>query len=243
MQSTDLTDKVVLVTGAGQGLGEAISYSLAKAGAIIAACDIKEDQVRTVAKDIQAAGGKAEAFTLNVTDEDGVAQTVAAIKDKLGRIDVLVNNAGTDVTKPIEELTIEEWDRVIAVNLRGPFLLSKAVFTLMTDQGSGHIVNITSTAAKRAWTEATPYHASKWGLLGFSHALHTEGRRKNVKVTAVVAGGMRTAFIMERFPDTDPNVLQDPKNVADTVRFVLTQPGETVIPEVMVLPMNETSWP
>jgi short-subunit dehydrogenase len=104
-------------------------------------------------------------------------------------------------------------------------------------------VNIVSTAAKRAWVNAAAYHASKWGLLGFSHALHVEGRQHNIKVTAVVCGGMRTPFLLDRFPDIDLNNLQDPANVAETVRFVLLQPAETVIPEVMVLPMRETSWP
>jgi NADP-dependent 3-hydroxy acid dehydrogenase YdfG len=104
-------------------------------------------------------------------------------------------------------------------------------------------VNITSTAAKRAWANGSAYHASKWGLLGFSHALHTEARPHNVKVTAVVSGGMRTPFLLERFPDLDLGTLQDPHNVAETIRFVLTQPDETVIPEVLVLPMRETSWP
>ncbi len=80
-------------------------------------------------------------------------------------------------------------------------------------------------------------------MLGFSHALHVEARAVGVKVTAVVAGGMRTQFLLERFPDLDLTTLQDPRNVAETVRFVLTQPPETVIPEVMVIPMRETSWP
>jgi short-subunit dehydrogenase len=79
--------------------------------------------------------------------------------------------------------------------------------------------------------------------LGFSHALHVEARPHRVKVTALVAGGMRTPFLLDRFPDIDVEVLQDPHNVAETVRFILTQPAETVIPEVMVLPMRETSWP
>src|SRR5207244_9599018 len=143
----------------------------------------------------------------------------------------------------LEELSWADWDRVIRTNLRGPFVLSKLAFAVMTGQGGGQVVNIVSTAAKRAWANASAYHASKWGLLGLSHALHVEGRKANIKVTAVIAGGMRTPFILERFPDTDPAVLQDPRNVAETIRFVLTQPDETVIPEVMVLPTRETSWP
>lgn len=243
MNNQTLKDKVVIVTGAGQGLGEAISRTLARAGAVICACDIKENQVKSVAESITKEGGKARSYVLDVRSEDDVTATVDHIVSECGHIDILVNNAGTDATLSIEDLSIADWDRVLNVNLRGPFLLSKAVYPHLKKQGKGSIVNITSTAAKRTWTEASAYHASKWGLLGFSHALHTEGRRDNIKVTAVVSGGMRTPFILERFPDTDPSVLQDPMNVARTVEFVLTQPDETVIPEVMVLPMKETSWP
>jgi short-subunit dehydrogenase len=121
--------------------------------------------------------------------------------------------------------------------------MARHVFPLMRARGRGHIVNVVSTAAKRAWANAAAYHASKWGLLGLSHALHVEGRPHGVKVTAVIAGGMRTPFLLERFPDLDPAGLQDPANVADTVRYVLSQPDETVIPEVTVIPVRETSWP
>jgi NAD(P)-dependent dehydrogenase (short-subunit alcohol dehydrogenase family) len=178
-----------------------------------------------------------------VGDEIQADEVVRKVLDRFGRLDVLVNNAGTDVTLSVEELSFADWDRVLRTNLRGPFVLSKTVFPVMRRQGRGHIVNIASTAARRTWANASAYHASKWGLLGLSHSLHVEGRKENIKVTAVIAGGMRTPFILDRFPDTPLNVLQDPKNVADTVRFVLTQPEETVIPEVMVLPMRETSWP
>jgi NAD(P)-dependent dehydrogenase (short-subunit alcohol dehydrogenase family) len=237
-----LAGKVAIVTGGGQGLGKAICEALAEKSVAVVVCDIKKEQAEAVAAAINDAGGNAAAFVLDVRDEQAVARTVETIRKSHAHIDFLINNAGTDVTKPIEEISIEEWDRVIDVNLRGPFLLSKALLSDLVSS-RGHIVNIASTAAKRTWTEASAYHASKWGLLGFSHALHAEARRVGVKVTAVIAGGMRTPFIMDRFPDTDPAVLQDPKNVADTVCYVLTVPPETVIPEVMVLPMKETSWP
>ena len=113
----------------------------------------------------------------------------------------------------------------------------------MKRQKRGHIVNVASTAAKRAWPNASAYHASKWGLLGLSYALHAELRPHGVRVCAVVAGGMRTPFLLERFPDLDPNKLQDPANVAETIKHVLTQPPGTAIAEVMVIPTEETSWP
>ncbi len=178
-----------------------------------------------------------------MADERQVEEAIGRVQEDYGRLDVLVNNAGVDVTVPVSTLSVQDWDRVLAVNLRGPFLLSKHALRMMQAQGSGHIVNVVSTAAKRAWANASAYHASKWGLLGLSHALHVEARQHGVKVTAVVSGGMRTPFLLDRFPELDPGLLQDPANVAETIRFVLCQPGETVIPEVMVLPMRETSWP
>lgn len=239
----DLNGKVALITGGGQGLGAAICKTLAAAGVSVIAADIQIEQAEQVAQQLRDSGLEAIALPLDVTNAGQVEAIVQKVVDQYGKIDFLINNAGTDKTVSIEELAIEDWDRVIAVNLRGAFLLSKAVFPLLKQQGSGHIVNIASTASKRAWANASAYHASKWGLLGLSHALHVEARPHGVKVTAVVAGGMQTPFILDRFPDTDPNVLQPPQNVADTVRYILTQPPETVIPEVTVLPMRESSWP
>lgn len=240
---TELKGKVALVTGGGRGLGEAICRSLAGAGAIVVAGDVRDDLAAQTVGAIRENGGRAEAVRLDVTDEAGAAAATERIVDRFGRLDVLVNNAGVDLTVAVAELSVADWDRILAVNLRGPFLMSKLVLPAMERQGGGHIVNIVSTAAKRAWANASAYHASKWGLLGLSHALHVEARPRRIKVTAVVAGGMRTPFLLDRFPDLDPAVLQDPANVAETVRFVLSQPEETVIPEVMVLPMRETSWP
>ncbi|MBD3881490.1 SDR family oxidoreductase [Phormidium tenue FACHB-886] len=238
-----LSNKVMLVTGGGRGLGAAICQTLAEAGAIVIAADIRVDLAEQVAADIRERGMEAIAMPLDITNDQQVETTIQKIVEQYGHIDGLINNAGTDVTLSIEELSIEDWDRVMQVNLRAPFVLSKLVLPIMKQQGSGHIVNVTSTAAKRAWANASVYHASKWGLMGFNHALHVEARPAGVKVTAIVAGGMRTPFLLDRFPDIDPGVLQDPRNVADTIRYVLMQPGETVIPEVMVLPMRESSWP
>jgi NAD(P)-dependent dehydrogenase (short-subunit alcohol dehydrogenase family) len=221
-----LGGKVAFVTGGAGGLGAAICRELAEAGATVIAADLK--------------GG---AITLDVTDDHAVAAVLGGVLERHQRLDILVNNAAIDFTVPIDDLTVAQWDAVLRVNLRAPFVLSKQVARIMKGQGGGHIVNIASTAAKRTWPNASAYHASKWGLLGLSHALHAELRPHGIKVSAVVAGGMRTPFLLDRFPDIDPQVLQDPANVAATVRFLVTLPAESVIPEVMVIPMRESSWP
>lgn len=240
-----LLGRVALITGAGRGLGEATAAALAAAGATVLVADIRDDLAGAVSSRLcQRHGGDvAIPLSLDVTDVSAVDHAVRLAEERAGGLDILVNNAGTDVTCAIDELSVEDFDRVMATNLRGPFLLARAVFPLMKARGRGHVVNVVSTAAKRAWANASAYHASKWGLLGLSHALHVEGRAVGVSVTAVIAGGMRTPFLLDRFPEIDPEVLQDPANVAATIRFVLLQPPGTVIPEVTVLPLRETSWP
>ncbi|RPJ71227.1 MAG: SDR family oxidoreductase [Acidobacteria bacterium] len=239
----ELAGKVALVTGGARGLGESICRVLASAGATVVGADIRTELMAKSVEAITAEGGRVRAVAIDVGDAASAEAGIRRIVEEFGKIDILVNNAGTDLTVSIEEMPVSEWDRIIGVNLRGPFILSKLVLPLMRAGGRGHIVNIVSTAAKRAWANASAYHASKWGLLGFTHALHVEGRQVGVKVTAVICGGMRTPFLLDRFPDIDVGTLQDPRNVAETIRFVLSQPEETVIPEVMVLPMRETSWP
>ncbi len=240
---TSLNGKIILVTGAARGLGEAICRELSAAGAHVILADVRMDLVGKVASELKEQGGQVTALELNVMDENQIQTAMENIKAEFGRLDVLINSAGIDKTISIEEMTVEDWDCIMAVNLRAPFLMAKYALPMMREQGSGYIINICSTAAKRAWPNASAYHASKWGLLGFSHALLTEARTENIKVTALLPGGMRTPFLLDRFPDIDVNTLQDPKNVAETVHYLLSMPEETVIPELLVLPMRETSWP
>ncbi|WP_194720965.1 SDR family oxidoreductase [Noviherbaspirillum malthae] len=240
-EAQQLAGKIVLVTGGASGLGAALCHVLGASGATVVVGDLNLDKAQTVASLLEEAGAKTHAIGFNVGDPVAAERAIEDTVSRFGRLDVLINNAGTDVTLPIEELSFNDWDRVMRTNLYGPFLLSKYAARHMKD--GGQIVNIASTAAKRAWPNASAYHASKWGLLGLSHALHAELRPRKIKVTAVLAGGMRTPFLLDRFPDIDINTLQDPVNVAKAVKGVLLLPEQTVIPEVMVLPMQESSWP
>jgi NAD(P)-dependent dehydrogenase (short-subunit alcohol dehydrogenase family) len=238
-----LKNKVALVTGAGRGLGAAICRSLAREEVSVALTDVNKNLLENTAREMRAEGCACKSYVMDVADERNVQEVIDTVVKDLGHLDIVINNAGIDYTKPFDEMSLDEWQQVLSVNLTGPFVVAKSAFPRMKGNGGGHIVNIVSTASKRTWPNASAYHASKWGLLGFSHALHVEARKQNIKVTAVIAGGMRTPFIMDRFPDTDPKYLQSPDNVADTIKYVLSQPAETVIPEIMVIPMNETSWP
>ena len=159
----------------------------------------------------------------------------------------MVNCAAIDYTLSVAEMSVEQWDKVVAVNLRAPFLFAKAALPHMQRQRWGYFVNIASTAATRAWANAAAYHATKWGLIGFSRGLGVEGRGDGIRVTTVIPGGMKTHFF-DRFaeqgiPMPDPDNLQDPANVARAIICAITMPPETALQEMIVTPVSETSWP
>jgi NAD(P)-dependent dehydrogenase (short-subunit alcohol dehydrogenase family) len=238
-----LRGKTIFITGAASGLGAALADLLARDGADIVVGDIDAGRARASAAALAEHGARAHAIGFDVGDPAAAAAAIEEAVATFGRLDVLVNNAGTDITLPIAEISTEQWLRVINTNLNGPFLLARAASAHMRRAGGGHIINIASTAAKRAWPNASAYHASKWGLLGLSHALHAELRPFGIKVTAVIAGGMRTPFLLDRFADIDPATLQEPSTVAAAIRSVLLLPRESVVAEITVLPMRESSWP
>ena len=238
-----LAGQAALVTGGASGLGSALCKRLAARGARVMLADLKANRAEQIARELAADGVQAEAVGCDVGDTAQAEHAVLHTIDRFGRMDVLINNAGTDVTCSLGELEVSQWDRVLRTNLRGPFVLARAAARYMMGRGHGQIVNITSTAAKRAWPNATAYHASKTGLLALSHALHAELRPAGIKVTAVIAGGMATPFLLERFPDIDRTALQDPDSVAMAICDILQLPAGTVVPEITILPMRETSWP
>jgi NAD(P)-dependent dehydrogenase (short-subunit alcohol dehydrogenase family) len=243
MESNFLNGKVALVTGGGSGLGKVISQVLAKDGVTVIIGDINTHAAAAVADTINRSGGDAVSCQLDVTEAGEAELVMNYAKERYQKLDILINNAGIDLTTPVEELPVKEWEKIVAVNLTGPFILSKLAFPIMSENPEGgNIINICSTASKMVWANASAYHATKWGLLGLSHALYVEGKRKNINVTAVIAGGMRTPFILERFPDTDPNRLQDPKYVAQTISYILSLPKDIVVPEMMIVPQKESSW-
>lgn len=242
---TDLSGRQALVTGGARGLGAAISRRLAAAGAAVVVADVREDLAKELCEDLTAQGSLARAVSLDVCDPGAVADVFRDI-DETGRgVDILVNNAAVDVSKPVEHLTADEVSRVVTTNLLGPMYLSLEAYRRMVARGGGHIVNILSTAANRTWTEAGPYAASKSGLRAFTHTLFKEAQRdcEGIGVTGIIAGGMETAFIMERFPDADTSMLQSPEIVADTVLYALSVPVGSAVAELVVVPRREPSWP
>jgi NAD(P)-dependent dehydrogenase (short-subunit alcohol dehydrogenase family) len=189
-----LKDKVAIITGAGRGIGRAIALAFAHHGADVAVCDVNLTAACQVADELKALGVHAVGLAADVTDETQVGKMVADVVDNFARIDVLVNNAGIISTGPLTEISGETWDKVMAVNLKGVFLCTKAVFPLMAAQRRGKIINIASVAGKRGGglLGSSCYAASKGGVIAFTKGAAREGGPYGINVNAITPGYTET---------------------------------------------------
>ena len=226
----NLQDKVAVVTGAGQGIGRDICLALARHGAEVVVTDVLNDKIAEVVAEITRNGGRAVDRQLDVSRADDVQQVFDFLSEKFGRLDILVNNAGISPKQKFEDITIDDWDRVQAVNLRGPFLCARAALTLMKEQMSGKIINIASLAGQNGGTVASAHYvASKAGIIGLTKALCKVGGPYNVNVNAVAPGRIVTELyykdidasrneeILKQIPMGHPGTTQD---IANTVVFL-----------------------
>jgi 3-oxoacyl-[acyl-carrier protein] reductase len=188
-----LKDKVALITGAGRGIGKAVALDYAREGAQLAICARTSSEIESTAKEIQAIGTECLALTCDVSAEESVGKLIDEVHKRFGRIDILINNAGV-MTRPapVTELEVRKWDYTIAVNLRGPFLVTRAVLPLMTRQKSGSIINVSSSIGRGAYANFAAYAASKWGLEGFTQTVAAEVRGRNIRVNSVEPGYVAT---------------------------------------------------
>ena len=192
----NLTDKIAIVTGAGQGIGKAIAIRLANAGANIAILDLNMEAAKSVAREIEGTGGSAMPVQADVTHSNDVNAAVEKVISTFGRVDILVNNAGiTGRTLPLTDLEESDWDTVIDVNLTGVFLCCKAVIQPMIDQDYGRIVNIASIAGKEGNPTLIPYSVSKAGVICLTKALAKEVTDYNIRVNAVSPAVIETSLL------------------------------------------------
>ena len=183
-----LNNKIAIITGAGRGIGEAISIRLAKEGTDIVVCDIDFDNAERTTEKIKTLGRQPLTIKIDVSKSKDVGEMVNLTMKKFGRIDILVNNAGIAIVKPIVEFEEEEWDKVIDVDLKGVFLCSKAVAKIMINQKSGKIINISSSSGKMGTEFFANYAAAKFGVIGFTQGLAKELAPYKITVNAVCPG-------------------------------------------------------
>jgi NAD(P)-dependent dehydrogenase (short-subunit alcohol dehydrogenase family) len=206
-----LSGKIAVVTGAARGLGRAVARLYAQEGAVVYALDMLGDEVAMLADE----PGDIRPRQMDVTDAEAVAATMAAIEAEANRIDILVNNAGIIFFKPVEAVSVAEWDRLMAVNLRGPFLCTRAVAPGMKQRRAGAIINVSSNAGIVGGLNESTYCASKFGLEGLSRSLSREFTPFNVSVNTITPGHpMHTAMSEVTYDEATRRIWKDPMELA-----------------------------
>lgn len=190
-----LNGKISIITGAANGIGKATALKFAAEGATVIVCDLNKEAVADVVEEVKVAGGKADGFVVNVTNQQQLNDMVAAVKEKYGRVDTLVNNAGIVMDARLQKMTEDQFDKVIDINLKGVYRCTKAVVDIMVEQGSGVILNASSVVGLYGNFGQTNYAAAKAGVIGMTQTWAKELGRKGVTANAVAPGFIHTEIL------------------------------------------------
>ncbi len=234
-----LKDQTAIVTGAGRGIGRATALAFAHEGANVVLVARTDSEIEAVAEEIQKTGREALAVPTDVANKSQVQSMVQKTLERFGKVDILVNNAGVAGTSPIPKITEELWELNMAVNLKGVFLCTQAVFSHMCEQGHGHIVNVSSLAGRHPGARYGAYCAAKFGVSGFTGVTNSEGLSHGVKATLVEPGATDTKMRRDNHKD-DLSKLAQPEDVADMIMLAVTQSPNAHTP---VLSLYTTSNP
>ncbi|HEY6759888.1 MAG TPA: SDR family NAD(P)-dependent oxidoreductase [Baekduia sp.] len=243
----DLTGQVVAVTGASSGIGEATARAAARAGAVVALGARRTERIEALAEDINKGGGKAIAITTDVADEAQARNFVETTIAQLGRLDVLVNNAGVMLLGPVDGADTDDWRRMIDANLYGVIYTTHAAVPHLKAQRSGHILNVSSIAGVRASAGSAVYNATKFGVNAFSEALRQELAEHEVRVTTINPGAVDTELRTHLSPElqeqqrarfADVTVLQ-PEEIADIIIYTLAQPAHVSLNDILIRPTRQ----
>jgi len=243
----DLSGQVVAVTGASSGIGEATALACARAGAAVALAARRGERIEALAERIGADGGRAVAVPSDVGEEEQARAFVERTHAELGRLDVLVNNAGVMLLGPIENAPTDEWRTMIHANVLGVLYCTHAALPLMRAQGSGHIVNVSSVAGRVARAGSGVYNLTKFGVGAFSESLRQEAVALGVRVTLVEPGAVATELAGHNRPEVLEQMAKNfagvtplaAEDIADAVIYAIGQPPNVSVNEVLVRPSGQ----
>jgi NAD(P)-dependent dehydrogenase (short-subunit alcohol dehydrogenase family) len=234
-----LDGKVALVTGGNRGIGKGIARALASEGAALVLSARSAEPLQRTAEEFTARGTQVLAVPADLTEERQVQDVFAKTMERFGRLDILFNNAGAFDGGPLDELSVETWDKVMAINLRAPFLCTRAAMRIMKKQGGGRIINIGSISAQRVRPNSAPYSTSKHGLWGLTQVTALEGRAFGISCGCLHPGNV----LIERRRDTGKKEDQEPmmsvEELAETALMMATLPAHMNMLEAIVLPVGQ----
>ena len=249
MSERPLEGKVAAVTGASSGIGEATAVALARAGAAVAIGARREDRLRELAERIDAEGGRARPFAVDVGDEASARGFVQGAHSELGRLDVLVNNAGVMLLGPIDGADTEQWRRMVDVNVLGLLYCTHAALPLMREQGGGDIVNVSSVAGRVAGPGSGVYNLTKFGVNAFSEALRQETAGSGIRVSVIepgwvdteLAGHNENPMVREAIEKSQRKIGESltADDIAETIAYVVTRPARVALNEILVRPSGQ----
>ena len=235
MQSLD--GKVALVTGAGRGIGKAVALALADSGCRVILTARTLSQLQEVQREIEHRKGFAIAVPGDLTRDEDLDKLMAAIEERFGGVDILINNAGWGKRAPVVRASAAEWDQTFRLNLRAPMLLAQRLLPPMIEKGEGAVINIGSVSGKSGEANGAAYSASKFGLIGFTQSLYEEVREQGIKVSVILPGFVDTPLIPpNRQLDRSRMIQSD--DIAQTVLYVLKSPATACPVEITVRPQR-----
>ncbi|MEN9871430.1 MAG: hypothetical protein RLZZ171_2422 [Cyanobacteriota bacterium] len=242
---SEITEKVVIITGASSGLGEATARRLAKNGARLMLAARREDRLKDLVADIQKDGGVAKYQVTDISDRSKVEQLVQATKEAYGKIDVLVNNAGLMPLSPLAATKVDEWEKMIDVNIKGLLYGVAAVMTIMLQQGSGHIINLSSVAGHKVFPGGAVYCATKFAVKAISEGIRLESDGK-IRSTNISPGAVATELTSTISDDEAAKMAEqlygiaiDADAIARAITFAIEQPGDVDVNEMIIRPTKQ----
>lgn len=232
--------KTVILTGAGGGIGSAIAEKLAqgKMNIVLFGGNNPEKLAKT-RETVEKYGASALVLPGNLTDENFIIQAVEKVKEKFGGTDILINNAGVAQSTALEDITMEEFDRIMAINFRAPFMLTQKLLPMLKASSAATVINIASVVAHAGYPLQSVYTASKHALLGFTKSLAREYYKDNIRVHAICPGGVYTDMVKISRPDLSADGMIMPEEIAEIVHFFLAHRGNAVIDEILVHRVNK----
>lgn len=242
-----LAGKVAVVTGAGSGMGRSIALLFAREGATVVAGDIDAARIEKVTAEATAAGGKIVGVVGDISKREDAEALVQRAIDEFGKLDILVNNAGVMLLAPIQDARVEDWRRMVELNLLGLMQLTHAVLPGMYAQGSGHIVNLSSLAGRSVMPGGSVYSVTKFGVNAFTEALRKETVKQGIRVTVIEPGPVATELIEHvtdpaskaRITEVFSSIEQlQPEDVADAIAYAVTAPPRVNINEILLTPTD-----